>query len=311
MPAASAKVLPPAPAQKSTTRMPGRASASSAAICEPSSCTSTRPSLNAARPPSGTRSREPQAERRQRGRLGGDALGGERAARRLAVGLQQVDPQIDRRRRVERRHLAFQPLAEDPFEIGLEPFRQIVRDRPRHLGVAQACGRRDRARAVPRPGSARAGRKRSPSQHAAIASGRQPSIRTRAASTRLRGPISTPCLRDPPVERRAVAQHGVDMAGDLRPVLGADIAAAAEVIGRDIVGRPVAGVDRGRGCRSRRRPARRGSRSPLPVQFVTPAQAGVQGRPVAAVDGLASSLAFAGNDERQLNGPAGSSALRG
>ncbi len=57
IPAASAKVLPPAPAQKSTTRMPGRASASSAAICELSSCTSTRPCSKAASLPSGTRSR--------------------------------------------------------------------------------------------------------------------------------------------------------------------------------------------------------------------------------------------------------------
>ena len=40
-------------------------------------------------------------------------------------------------------------------------------------------------------------------------------------------------------------QHRVDVAGDLRPVLGADVPAAAEIIGRDIVGRTISGVDRG------------------------------------------------------------------
>ena len=42
-----------------------------------------------------------------------------------------------------------------------------------------------------------------------------------------------------------MAQHGIDIGRDLRPVLGADIAAAAEIIGRDVVGRPAALVDRG------------------------------------------------------------------
>ncbi len=40
-------------------------------------------------------------------------------------------------------------------------------------------------------------------------------------------------------------QHGIDMGGDLRPVLGADIAAMAEIIGGDVVGRPPAALDRG------------------------------------------------------------------
>src|SRR5208337_4957086 len=49
---------------------------------------------------------------------------------------------------------------------------------------------------------------------------------------------------DPPVECCAMSQHGVDMAGDVRTVLGADIAPAPEVIGGDIVGWLLAGVDR-------------------------------------------------------------------
>ena len=53
-----------------------------------------------------------------------------------------------------------------------------------------------------------------------------------------------------------MAQHRVDMAGDLRPVLGADIATATEVVGRGIVGGASAGfdlgqdVDRGRNLRA-------------------------------------------------------------
>ena len=39
-------------------------------------------------------------------------------------------------------------------------------------------------------------------------------------------------------------EHRVDMAGDVRPVLSADIAPAPEVIGGDIVGWPLADVDR-------------------------------------------------------------------
>ena len=42
-----------------------------------------------------------------------------------------------------------------------------------------------------------------------------------------------------------MAQHSVGMTGDLRPVLGPDVSAAAEIIGRNIVGPPIPGVDFG------------------------------------------------------------------
>jgi hypothetical protein len=48
---------------------------------------------------------------------------------------------------------------------------------------------------------------------------------------------------DPPVEHSAVAQHCIDVAGDMPPVLGADVPAAAKIFGGDIVGRPSAGFD--------------------------------------------------------------------
>ena len=40
-------------------------------------------------------------------------------------------------------------------------------------------------------------------------------------------------------------QHSIDVAGDVRPVLGADVAPPAKVFGRDIVGRTMFGIDRG------------------------------------------------------------------
>ncbi len=55
-----------------------------------------------------------------------------------------------------------------------------------------------------------------------------------------------PVLGHPPVERRSVPQHRVNMAGDLRPVLGTDVPAAAKVFGRDVVSRTMFGIDRGK-----------------------------------------------------------------
>src|SRR5215469_1440177 len=61
-------------------------------------------------------------------------------------------------------------------------------------------------------------------------------------------PVSRPgfdaMFSNPPVERPAVAQHTIDMVGDVSAVLGADIAPAPEVIGCNLVGRTIAGIDR-------------------------------------------------------------------
>ena len=40
-------------------------------------------------------------------------------------------------------------------------------------------------------------------------------------------------------------QHSIDVTGDVRPVLGADVASAVEIVCRDIVGWAIARVDRG------------------------------------------------------------------
>ena len=184
-------------------------------------------------------------------------------ARRLAVGLQQVDAQIDRRRRVERRHLALRGLCRRPVR---DRARAIPADRspPRAASADGAgCGRRGR-----RTSRVSAGVQRGRAKAIAVAArrdgfGRQPSASTSAASTRLRARGVDRALagpRDPPVERRAMAQHRIDMAGDLRPVLGADIAPAPEIVGRGVVGRARCRSRFRPGCRSRRRPARPGSR---------------------------------------------------
>ncbi len=41
-------------------------------------------------------------------------------------------------------------------------------------------------------------------------------------------------------------EHRVNMAGDLRSILGTDVPATAEVFGRDIVGWTIFGIDRGK-----------------------------------------------------------------
>jgi hypothetical protein len=56
-------------------------------------------------------------------------------------------------------------------------------------------------------------------------------------------PDRDPSLVDPPIKRRAVAQHRVDMAGDIGPVFGADITPATKVISHDIVRRPITRID--------------------------------------------------------------------
>ena len=85
----------------------GPAPAISAAICEPSSCTSYQPlpvpglGLDVGLPARPVRGRQPDADRRQRRRLGGEAR--QRLQHLLAVGLEGVDAQVDRRPAGQRR----------------------------------------------------------------------------------------------------------------------------------------------------------------------------------------------------------------
>ena len=119
---------------------------------------------------------------------------------------------------------------------------------------------------------------------------------------------------DPPVDRGAVSEHSIDMASDQRPVLGADIAPAAEIAGRGIVGRAPAildfreNVDRGGDLRARGQGAAEGMAGKTSVP-VAPAKAGFRDfRHGVAGPG------FPLSRERPIidvNDPPSSSALRG
>ena len=104
MAAPRARVLPPAPAQKSTTISPRLASVSSASNWLPSSCTSTSPRLNNASFCSAglPTTRMPQGENGVGAALMPRAFSSVEDV--LALGLQRVDPQVQRGRFVQRAH---------------------------------------------------------------------------------------------------------------------------------------------------------------------------------------------------------------
>ena len=146
---ASASVLPPAPAQKSATRMPGRASTSAATSWLPSSWISTSPARNAApvvtwRRPS---MRRPQGDSGVG--VGVQALGRERGPRLVARGLQQVDAQIERRGFQQRtkfggRDAGQQPVRDfQPHGVG---HRRMVERAALEAAEHRLLGRRKRRR---------------------------------------------------------------------------------------------------------------------------------------------------------------------
>ena len=144
--AASAKVLPPAPAHRSSTCSPGFAAENNAASCEPSSCTSTRPLRNAGSAwiaglfdSAARRMRRPQGDQR----VGSGARSASIAAACVALALERVDAQVERRARGERGALLRALVAEGAGEGGIEPFRIIAGDMRRRGG--EIAGREPRA----------------------------------------------------------------------------------------------------------------------------------------------------------------------
>ncbi len=95
---ASASVLPPAPAQKSTTRIPGSASTSSATSWLPSSWISTSPSWNVLPGVTGRRPGDAQAPGATAASARLPRLRRPAPRAPLARRLQQVDAQVERRR---------------------------------------------------------------------------------------------------------------------------------------------------------------------------------------------------------------------
>ena len=239
MAAAKASVLPPAPAQISSTCWRGPAPAISAAICEPSSCTSYQPSpcpVSASTlgcRPGALRRRQPHADRRQRRRHGREAR--QRLQHLVAVGLERVDAQIDRGAAGQRRAFLGRRRAEGAREGGLEPVGIVAahrrpahrparaRDRPAcsaSLSGSRACGEPS---ALAIDGRGRQAQRAAARRPARCARGR--------VAVHLRG------------ERPPAAQGVVDEVADGGAVAGAGEAVALAPVGERGRRRPVPAQD--------------------------------------------------------------------
>ncbi len=217
--AASARVLPPAPAQKSTTRMPGpridqQRRELRALVLHLDQAVAERVERrqrDAREDPQARAATAACARPRPRRRASA-------RARRLAVG---SSARLTRRSsgapRPQRRHLAREIAAQrgarDAARARPDNCRATSRGMSRCTSVRPASAAsepRARRRRAARGGS---GRRR---RRARCRSGVQPSISTSAASTRVRASGASPpsLARDPPIERGAMAQHGIDMLGD-------------------------------------------------------------------------------------------------
>ena len=177
--------------------------------------------------------------------------------RRLAVGLQRVDPQVERRRSVERRHLVFETPAIDRGEVRFEPVRQVAGDRARHLRMRQAAAGEAAGQALlgsPTAAPGGSGRRQSSPRC------RRASICRSAAARRSRGVARAPARPRPSRRARSTnrctarcAQHGIDMRR--RPAPGPWRRYSGDGgNNRRRCRRPAARPARSRrGCRSRRR----------------------------------------------------------
>src|SRR5262249_52143861 len=133
MTAASASVLPPAPAHRSTTCWPGLAPASSAESCEPSSCTSTIPLMKAGSAwIAGFLASAPSAMRRPTGDQRVGAALRWASASRAASG-SALSP-LTRRSSGARLATAYAPLAEHGDSVGIDPLRIVAGDPGRSAG---------------------------------------------------------------------------------------------------------------------------------------------------------------------------------
>ena len=166
---------------------------------------------------------------------------------RFAIsGFQQVDAQIERRAFVERRHLAREPAAQRRLQMRREPGRDNCRAPSAACrGVSSFSPRQrlDESRLL--------ARQRLRPEAVAVAGAddrrRRPVLdqrqRRQHAPARVARQAARPAALDPPVERRAPAQHGIDVLGDRAAVARAGEAVAAEIVGDDVVGRGAALLD--------------------------------------------------------------------
>jgi len=160
------------------------------------------------------------------------------------VDLETVDAQVERGALVERRHLPHHAAAEDGIEMRMQPSRIVAAHFRRHVAMLELMARErseeplflavewSGTEPVPVTGL-RDGRRLPAFDH------RQRRQHPPARVDRQFASVA----RDPPVERGALAQHGIDMLGDGAAVLRAGEAVAAEIIGDDVVGGRAALLD--------------------------------------------------------------------
>ena len=159
---ASASVLPPAPAHQSATRISGRAPTSAATSWLPSSWISTSPAVNAA--PGGDRPPplDAQAPGRQRRRLASIPSFASAACASSRVGLQQVDPQIERRLALHGGQLGPKRLRRSGPGAGQQPVRHVQPHRVVHRRDDRACPPCNAASGAASSGTSRSGANRPP-----------------------------------------------------------------------------------------------------------------------------------------------------
>ena len=206
----------------SATRVPGRASTSAATSWLPSSWISTRPARNAA--PVVTWRRP--SIRRPHGECGVGAavhaFGGERGTGLLARRLQQVDPQIERRRFQQRAQFGRVDARQQPVRH-LQPHRvghrRMVERAALEPPQRRLLRRRQRRRREPAAGEARP-----PGVAAAVQQQRR----------RHQQPRCRP-IAQPPAQPPTGAQHAPDPLRHRPPVAGADEPAGTEEVVGDRV----------------------------------------------------------------------------
>ena len=238
MAAASASVLPPAPAHRSTTCSPGlrvgqQGRELRAFVLDFDQALQER-RLGVDRRVLGLRAElDAQAERRPARRLGRKM--GERGLRLLALGLERVDPQVERRAGGERRAFLRALLAEHAGEMRIEPLRIVAGDmgrrtiecrrrEPRPLGLREQ--RRCEARAIGKPRDRVEVEPAFELEHAEEDRARR-------------------LLAHEERRRRAPAQRVVDEARDRGAVAGAGEAVGKAPVLERVGGRPMARLDIG------------------------------------------------------------------
>ncbi len=158
--------------------------------------------------------------------------------RRLAIALQQIDAQIDRRRLVHRGVFGFRRRAEGRAQFGLDPVGDVEAHRDRLLGMVERVAGQ-LAQHAPLVAL-----ERQRAELAAVEQARDMVVRQafvqrqigrhQAAAGGLARAVGA---LQPPFELGAAAQHAIDAFGHVAPVAAADIAAGAEEGADDGVGR--------------------------------------------------------------------------